>query len=414
MSLNPISAFTDVPLPEEALARFFAEWQLEPQRELVALDSALGRCLFEDVRAPGDLPAFVRSTVDGYAVRAVDVAGASRAAPIVLRVIGEVPMGQEPQVAVLPGTAVKIHTGAMLPPGADGVIMVEWTSLRDDHHVIVTQRIASGGNSIARGEDVVAGQLLLTKGRRLRPDDIGGLAAIGLAQVPVARRPLVALISSGDELVPAYREPGPAEVRDINGALLAALVQEAGCIPWHLGISRDDPVQFRQLVHTALASADAVIVSGGSSVGTRDLTRAILEELPDSRIVVHGVAVRPGKPTLLAYVGKHPFFGLPGNPVSAFATFRLFVRPALGRFLGSMEEQRFTVRARLKRPIPPSDGREDYVQVRVFEDIGEIVAEPVLGKSNLIFTVVRANGVVRMPATVKGIPEGQMVDVWPY
>lgn len=412
---NPVAAFTDTPLPAEAYRRFRAVYQPTVRRELIALDDALGRYLAAEVRAPVDLPEFPRSTVDGFAVRAADLAGASAAAPAVLTVVGEASMGRVPEAAVRPGSAVKIHTGAMLPRGADAVAMVEWTSTSAPGSVAIDRDAAPGDNTIARGEDVRASELLLRPGRRLQPVDLGGLAAIGMVQVPVARRPVVAILSGGDEVVPPHVTPGPAQVRDVNGATLAALVEEVGGVAWKLGIAPDEYEPFRALAEEALNGADVVVVSGGSSVGTRDLTRLAVDSFGPPGVIVHGVAVRPGKPTLLSVVRERAFFGLPGNPVSAVATFRLFVRPTLLRLLGVEEpRERLPLRARLSAPVPPSGGREDYVQVRLSKHDGEAVAEPVLGKSNLIFTVVRADGYIRVPAERRGLPAGEVVQVWQY
>jgi molybdopterin molybdotransferase len=216
-------------------------------------------------------------------------------------------------------------------------------------------------------------------------------------------------------VVPSHVTPGPAQVRDVNAATLAAMVEAAGGSPWRMGIAPDDQAIFSAMAEKALAGADLVIVSGGSSVGTRDVTRAAVETFGPPGVIVHGIAVRPGKPTLLAVVRDRPFFGLPGNPVSAIATFRLFVQPTLLRYLGAEEPRpRLPVRACLTAPVPPSGGREDYVQVRLADRNGEAVAEPVLGKSNLIFTVVRADGYIRVPVERAGLPAGAIVEVWQY
>ena len=412
---NPVVEFTDTPLPAAANARFREAVRPLVRTELVALEAALGRYLAADVVAPIDLPEFPRSTVDGYAVRAADLAGASPASPALLALAGESRMGEAPTSAVAPGSAVHIHTGAMLPDGADAVAMVEWTSRPDAAHVAIDRGPRPGDNTIARGEDVRRGELLLRAGRRLRPEDLGGLAAIGVVEVPVARRPVVAIISGGDEVVPPHAAPRPGQVRDVNGPMLAALVAEAGGRPWRLGIAPDDFAAFHALAEQALGGADLVVVSGGSSVGTRDVTRAAVDSFGPPGAIVHGVAVRPGKPTLLAVVRDRPFIGLPGNPVSALATFRLFVRPTLMRYLGLEEPpQHLPLRARLTAAVPPSGGREDYVQVRLLRRDGETLAEPVLGKSNFIFTVVRADGYLRVPADRAGLPSGELVGVWQY
>jgi molybdopterin molybdotransferase len=412
---NPVAEFTDTPLPTTAYARFREHVKAQIRVELIALDAALNRYLATNVTAPIDLPEFPRSTVDGFAVRAADLAGATVAAPAIVAVAGEASMGRSPTATVSAGTTVKIHTGAMMPEGADAVAMVEWTHNIAEDRIAINRSVRPGDNTIARGEDVRAGELLLTAGRRLRPEDIGGLAAIGMVQVPVGRRPIVAIISGGDEVVPAHVTPGPAQVRDVNGAVLAALVEAVGGTPWRLGVAPDDLAIFTAMAEEALAGADMVIVSGGSSVGTRDVTRAAVDGFGPPGVIVHGIAVRPGKPTLLAIVRDRPFFGLPGNPVSAIATFRLFVQPTLLRYLGVTEPAtRLPVRARLTAPVPPSGGREDYVQVRLREHNDETLAEPVLGKSNLIFTVVRADGYIRVPVERSGLPAGAMVSVWQY
>ncbi|HEV7216297.1 MAG TPA: molybdopterin molybdotransferase MoeA, partial [Chloroflexota bacterium] len=255
---NPIAEFTETPLPAAAYARFRETFQPRLRVDLVALDAALDRYLAADVTAPIDLPEFPRSTVDGFAVRVDDLAGATADRPAALTVAGEAGMGRTPTIAVTTGAAVKIHTGAMLPEGAEAVAMVEWSGDAGEGGITINRSVRAGDNTIARGEDVRAGELLLRAGRRLRPEDIGGLAAIGMVQVPVARRPVVAIISGGDEVVPPHVTPGPAQVRDVNGATLAALVEAAGGTPWRLGIAPDDLTTFTALAEEALAGADLV------------------------------------------------------------------------------------------------------------------------------------------------------------
>jgi molybdopterin molybdotransferase len=413
-AVQPTGDYAGLPLPDDARAAFEAVIQPVVRRELVSLDAALGRYLAADVYSPIDLPEFPRSMVDGYAVVAADLVDASSVSPIDLPLAGEVRMGTQAAVTVRAGTAVKIHTGAMMPSGADAVAMVEWTEPLADTRVRFMRGPRAGANTIAVAEDVRRGQLLLRAGRRLRSDDIGGLAAIGYVEVPVARQPVVAVISGGDEVVAPHQTPGPGQVRDVNAAVLSAMVEELGARPWRLGIGHDDPAEFHALVEQALSGADMVVVTGGSSVGTRDVTRDVVESFPDAQIVVHGIALRPGKPTLLARVKGIPFFGLPGNPVSAVVTFRLFAAPVIVRALGGMPTQRVPVAARLVKAIPPSGGREDYVQCRLWYEDGEVLAEPVAGKSNLIFTVVRGDGLVRVPIDQQGAPVGTVVRVWQY
>lgn len=412
---QPQGDYAGLPLPDEAYAKLHAAVRPTVRIEAVSLEAALGRYLAQDVSSPIDLPEFPRSMVDGYAVITTDLAGATADQPVALPVIGEVRMGTAAAVTVQPGTAVKIHTGAMLPSGTTAVAMVEWTSELADGRVTFDRQPRNGANTIAVAEDVRRGEPLLRAGRRLRSDDLGGLAAIGQVSVPVARKPVVAVLSGGDEVVAPHQTPLPGQVRDVNGVALAAMVEEAGGAVWRLGIGRDDFTTFRGLVEQALAGADIVVVTGGSSVGTRDITRDVLDSFEGSEALVHGVAVRPGKPTLLSLVQGKPFFGLPGNPVSAVVTFRLFVLPTILRYLGaSAPQQRVPVRARLTAPVPPSGGREDYVHVRLWEEGGEALAAPVVGKSNLIFTIVRADGLIRVPISQSGVPADSHVLVWPF
>lgn len=412
---NPIAAFTRVPAPSEAYALFRDHVSVRVEVEEVSLSLALGRTLAKDVQSPLDLPSFPRSTVDGYAVRAVDTAGSSTERPTTLHLLGESLMGQMTFVHVTPGSLVKIHTGAMLPDGADAVAMVEDTRDVGDNRIELYRSVAPGDNRIATGEDVRQGDFLLGAGHLLRPQDIGGLAAVGLTRVPVARKPRVTIISGGDEVVPPEVEPGPAQVRDINSFVLEALVRECGGEPMRMGIATDRYEVLHGMVAEALTSCDVIIVSGGSSVGTRDVTRAVIDDYGDPGVLIHGVALRPGKPTILAVVRGTPFFGLPGNPISAICTFGLFVRPTILRFLGQPDQPPpVTVTATLLRDIASPRDLEQYVQVRLLWQDGHLYADPVLGKSNLIFLAVRAHGVVVLPLQATGMAAGTAVEVQPY
>lgn len=415
-SINPVAELFHLLPPSEAYAAFRAALPVPaPLVEEVELSSALGRTLARDTTSPIDLPAFPRSTVDGYAVRAADTFGSSDAQPSYLELAGESLMGKTPTDSVSLGRLVKIHTGAMLPGGADAVVMLEYTRDRGGGMIEIARQVAPGENSIATGEDVRAGDFLMAAGQLLRPQDIGGLASIGVTRVPVVRAPRVGLISGGDEVVPPEAEPGPAQVRDINSFTLEALVREAGGEPMRLGIAADSFDALHGLVERALRECDAVVVSGGSSVGTRDVTRAVIDSYGDPGVIVHGVALRPGKPTILAVIRGKPFFGLPGNPVSAMCTFGLFVLPTIRRSLGRPElPPPVTVRARLLRNVPSVSGLEHYIQVRLVRRDGALRADPVLGKSNLIFTMVRADGFIRVPLELSGYPEGAEVEVQPY
>ncbi len=379
--------------------------------EDLPLAEALGRALAADLRAPGDLPAFPRATMDGYAVRAADTYGASEGLPAYLTLCGEVPMGRPAALSIGPGQAARVHTGGMIPPGADAVVMLEHTQPLDDATIEVVRPAAVGEHIIPVGEDVRAGELLFPRGHVLRPQDLGGLAGVGLHRVPVAARPRVAILASGDEVVPAEATPGPGQVRDINSHTIAALTARAGGEPRPRGIAPDDLAALRAMAREALAQADVLIISAGSSVSTRDMTAEAIASLGAPGVLVHGVAIHPGKPTILAVADGRPVFGLPGNPVSAMIAFELFVAPALRRLQGAPEPVAATATARLSLNIASRPGREDFVPVRLARRDGQLWAEPVFGKSNLIFTMARADGLVRVPLDLAGLYAGEAVEV---
>lgn len=381
-----------------------------------ALPAAWGRVLAADVQSADDVPSFDRSTVDGYAVRAADTFGSSEAQPAYLLLNGDVPMGAAAPCSVLPGSAVRLATGGMLPPGADAAVMLEYTELLPTGELAVTRPVSPGENIIRRGEDVAAGSTVLRAGRRLRPADLGLLAGVGVGAISVHAAPRVAIVSTGDEVVSPDSQPGPGQVRDMNAAALAGMVLEAGGHPVPCGIVRDDPQAMRERFREALFGAEMLLVSGGSSVGARDFVARAIADLGGPGVLVHGVQIRPGKPTLLAVAGGKPILGLPGHPASALVVFAVFGRPAVAWLAGDRDEReiRPSVSARLTRNLASSQGREDYVRVALIfdEDAREWRAEPVLGKSGLIRTLVQGDGLVRIPAASEGLAADVMVDVW--
>src|SRR4051795_809443 len=333
--------------------------------ETVALEDAHRRVPAEAVRAPHDLPGFARSTVDGYAVRAADTYGASEGLPSYLDVAGAVAMGRPAAVAVAPGAAVAIPTGAVLPAGADAVVMVEHTQEAMPGTIEVVRPAAPGDGMVRADEDAAAGAELVPAGRPLRPQDLGLLAAAGVTQLDVHARPRVAIVSTGDEVVPpATRALEVGQVRDASAVALAALVREAGGAPDPRGIVPDDRDALAAVLGDAVATCDVVVVSAGSSVGARDQTAAAVAGLGEPGIWAHGIALRPGKPTLLAECGGVPVIGLPGNPRSALVVFRLVGMPVV-RLVGGMTQPppAPSVRATLARDVPSAAGRLDVVQV---------------------------------------------------
>ncbi len=384
--------------------------------EGVALGEAVGRVLAEAVRSDVDLPDFRRATMDGYAVQGASTFGASEGNPAYLSLRGAVPMGQDPDFAVGPGEAARIATGGMLPAGADSVIMIEHTEAVDDALIEAYRSVAPGQNMVEVGEDVARGQEILSPGRLIRPQEAGLLAAFGRGRVSVFRRPVVAIVSTGDEVVPVDQVPGPGRIRDINTYTLAGLVASAGGVALPLGIVRDDPQDLRTKCVLALAQADMVLISGGSSVGTRDFTIEVLSGLPAAEILVHGIAISPGKPTILARVGQKPFWGLPGHVVSAMVVFEVVVRPFIEHqagVAGGLRPQR-QLPARLTRNLASAQGRTEFVRVRIIEQNGELWAQPVLGKSGLIHTMVQADGLVRIGQNTEGLEKGSPVAVMPF
>ena len=380
--------------------------------EEVGLLEARGRVPAEPVRAPHDLPGFPRSTVDGYAVRASDTFGASEGLPSYLDVTGEVAMGRAPAVAVAPGTAVAMPTGGVLPDGADAVVMVEHTQEAMAGTIEVVKPVAPGEGTVRADEDVPAGGELVAAGRPLRPQDVALLAAAGVTSVRVHARPRVAIVSTGDEVVDAAVERlEVGQVRDATAPALAALVRDAGGEPDLRGIVPDDRRALSAALRDALAACDVLVVSAGSSVGARDETAAVVSELGEPGIWAHGIALRPGKPTLLADCGGVPVLGLPGNPRSALVVFRLVGMPVV-RLVGGVTRPPAepTVRARLARDVPSAAGRLDVVQVT----LGDGVATPVFGASALLSVLTDADGYIVVGDEATGLQAGTEVDVTLY
>jgi molybdopterin molybdotransferase len=398
--------------PSVAIQKLFEHLPPGAGADVVPLHEALDRVIAESPVAPGALPAFPRSAMDGYAVRAADTFGASESLPAYLTIVGESPMGKAPAFEIGKGQAAMIHTGGMLPKGADGVVMIERTQKARENEIEVLRAIAVGENVIQIGEDVKAGEALLPAGHRLRPQDLGGLAAAGITQVRVARRPRVAILATGDEVVPADKEPVSGQVRDVNTYSIAGLVKRAGGIPITCGIAPDELGALYHAARAALDGSDALALSAGSSVSTRDMTARVIDRLGKPGVLVHGVSIKPGKPTILAVCDGKPVFGLPGNPVSALVVADLFLTPALWRMQGLAQPAIYrSGRARLARNVASTPGREDYIQVKLVERGGELWAEPVLGKSNLIFTLVKADGLMVVPLDANGVQEGELVEV---
>jgi molybdopterin molybdotransferase len=398
--------------PPEAWKLFLEHFSPVIKTERMATADALDRVLAEQLNSAQDLPNFRRSTVDGYAVNAADTYGATPGLPAFLTVAGEVPMGAVSTVQLGVGEAALVHTGGMIPDDADAVVMIENTQKVDETSIELFKSASAGENVIQIGEDIRSGDAVLAPGRQLRPQDIGGLLALGITEVTVAVPPRVGILSTGDEVVPPDQPMQPGQVRDINSYTLAALTRRAGGEAVLYGIIPDDRAALEAAAARAHAECDIVVLSAGSSVSYRDMSVDVIAGLGAPGVLVHGVSVRPGKPTIIAVAGETPVFGLPGNPVSAMVIFDLFVTPTIRALLGTETPPQQQVQARLARNVSSTTGREDYVQVRVEMREGEPWAVPVFGKSNLIYTLVHAEGAVKVPLDSNGIREGAWVTVY--
>lgn len=380
--------------------------------EVVELQNALDRVLAAPIIANEALPPFERSTVDGYGVRAADSFGATEGLPAYLQLVGEMAMGAIAPLEIGPAQAALVHTGGALPQGADAVVMIEDTQKSKADELEVLKAVAQGDNVISAGEDLAAGDQALAAGTQLRPQELGGLAALGFTEVPVVKKPKVAIISTGDELVPVKADLADGQVRDVNSTTLAALVTKAGGQAKAYGIVSDEPGQLDNAAARAKEECDVIVITAGSSVSARDRTAHVLDELGEPGVLVHGLTIKPGKPTILGVCDGTPTLGLPGNPVSALVIAGLFLAPALRRMLGLPKQAiQAQVPARLLVNIASKTGREDYVPIKLEKDEHGYRAQPVYGRSNLIFTLIRADGLLRIPPDLTGHKAGEQVMV---
>lgn len=416
-----MAEFFNVLPPDEARDLLLRHVEPLGEPERIPTAEALGRVTHEPIYAPGPLPGFRRSTMDGYAVRAADTHGAGESLPAFLSVVGEVRMGMPADVVLKIGEAALVHTGGMIPDSADAVVPVEFTqpvsssSTSAAPEIEIYRSVAAGQNVIQIGEDVASGALILPPGALLRPQDIGGLLAFGIAELSVARRPSVAILATGDEVVSPDASLRAGQIRDINSFTVSGQCLRAGGIPRRLGIIPDDFEALRAATAAALSQHDMVVISAGSSVSIRDMTVDVIKALGEPGVLLHGVATRPGKPTIVGAVDGKPILGLPGNPVSAMVQFDMFGPPALYRLQGATQlPARNRVWATLTLNVPSESGREDYVPARLEETEKGLMATPVFGKSNLIFTLIQTDGLIKVPLNKSGLTAGSLVEVMPF
>lgn len=412
--------------PDEAREKLLAHLP-PPKIDSVSLDvsSSLGRVTAADIFAPHPLPDFQRTTVDGYAVRARDTFGATDSLPAYLKLIGEVPMGDSPSFDLDTGQCALIHTGGMLPKGADAVVMIEYTqkvagaeSSHSHFEIEIFKSVADGENVIRIGEDVAQNQLVIPKGTKIRPAEIGGLMALGITSVDVARSPRIGLISTGDEVIEPDQAPRPGQVRDINSYTLGALIEKGGGVAIRYGIFADNFQTLKEAAAKALSECDAIIITAGSSASTRDMTAEVIRQLGEPGVLVHGINTRPGKPTILGVCNGKAVIGLPGNPVSALVNGYLFVLPVIEKLLAALPMPKASVRATLTVNLASQAGREDWWPVKLIHLEGStarskdvLQAEPIFGKSNLIFTLAAADGLLKIHADATGLSAGELVEV---
>ena len=390
---------------------------LEGEIETVPINEALGRITAQDINAPEHLPPYDRSTMDGYAVISSDTFGASQSMPSYLNVTGEVMMGEVPDLSLTSGNCIKIPTGGILPDGADAVMMFEHTVPIDELMIEIVKGIGSGSNVIRKGDDISIGDLAVTKHTRLRSQDLGLLAGLGITEVSVFKKIRVGILSTGDEIIDHSQPLLPGKIRNINSITLGSSAQQQGALIKDYGIVSDDETTFFSTVEKSVAENNLVLFSGGSSVGMKDLGAQAIARLGSPGVLVHGVALKPGKPIIIGCCGNTPIFGLPGHPVSAAVCFDLFVKPVIHYLSGLKDSDPLpaaSITAILKRSINSAAGRLDLVRVRLSNSNGEYHAFPVLGRSGAISTLSRAHGFFMISEDIQGLQEGNLVEVYPY
>ncbi len=407
--------FLDVVSAEEARARFESRLDLSPlAAETVSLADALTRVLARDVVAPVDAPPFDRSNVDGFALRAADTIGANQASPKILRLNAEViACGDNPALEVAPGSATTVATGGVIPRGADAVVMVEQTELigEGEPRVELTRAAAPGQFISYAGSDIARGETLLRRGVRIGSREIGMLAACGLSHVDVVRRPKVAVLSTGDELVALGHELKPAGIYDSNGAILAAAIAEAGGVALPMGAIPDDAPALDKAVRAALAQSDMVVLSAGTSKGAGDVSHAVVSKLGAPGVLVHGVALKPGKPLCLAVVGRTPVAVLPGFPTSAIFTFHAFIAPVIRALAGLPPEAARTMEARVPVRVASELGRKEFVLVSLIDTESGPVAFPTGKGSGSVTSFSQADGFIEIDALATSLDAGSAAQV---
>ncbi len=400
---------TSIPEARRILQEVFRP---ELKVEMVSLDEGMGRIAAQDIHAVEQVPNFSRSTKDGYALNAKDTYGASEALPGLLGLREEILMGEETTFTLAKGQAAYIPTGGMLPEGADAVLMIEYADLLSDDELLAFKEVASGENVVRKGEDVEVGDLLVPAGKRLRPQELGLLASQGIVEIPVYERFRVGILSTGNEIVAPEDTPKMGEIRDVNSYILRGEVRSTGAVAKIYPVARDEYQHLYDLVALAYEENHMVLISGGSSVGTRDYCLKVLKDLTGAEPLFHGIPLKPGKPALGAAKDGKVLLGLPGHPVSSRTVFDVLGKPLLRTEAENLWQS--TVQGVLTRNVPSEAGRDDHIKVQVRKENGEIVVRPLLGVSGIVSLLTEGDGEIIIPAGTEGFPEGKQVTVYLY
>lgn len=394
---------------------FLQEKNLETEN--IGLNNALGRILADDIFSPINLPPFSRSTVDGYAVKAADTAGASDSMPTYLDIIGSVQMGQQTELELESGQAAAIPTGGMLPQKADAVLMIENTEKIEENMIESFKSLAVGENVVQKAEDIAKGELLFKKGHKIMARDIGALSGLGITEFKAYKKAKISVISTGDEIIPAEAEAKAGEIRDINSYSITSYLNKIGGNAKKAGIVEDDFESLKEALKEELAQ-DLVLISGGSSVGIKDMTIELLNSLGKPGVLMHGLAIKPGKPTILAVIEGTIVIGLPGHPASAWIVNNILAAEIVRVLNGEKkaaeigsENQKYSIKAILTRNIVSDKGREEYIPVKIIKEKEELLAEPLLAKSSLITNLAYGDALLKIPQNKEGLDKGQIVNL---
>lgn len=380
----------------------------------VSLEEAYGRILYEDILSKVNVPNFRRSTVDGYAVNSKAVAGASEAIPAIFNLKGEVLMGQESKTNIdSPEECIYVPTGGMVPNGSDSVVMIEYTEKLDNTTILINKPSANGENVVQVGEDVSIGEVVISRGKKLRPYEIGVLSSLGFKKVPVFKKPSIGIISTGDEIVGVEEVPKLGQIRDINTYLLYTSALRDGYEPINYGVVRDNYELLRSTMSTAIEECDIVLVSGGSSVGVKDQTMKVIQSFRNAEIFIHGISIKPGKPTILGKVNEKAVFGLPGHPLSCAIVYEIIVKEFINNIISNNEKQ-YPICCDFAINYHKSKGREEYLPVTIRELKDKLLAEPVFSKSGLITGFSKAYGYIKIEKNLEGLREGEKVSVYRF